>query len=93
MADPSGLPMSLTRFSASVPTGSPEHIWIGPLKQMHGTEVHTRAEWIGLVNQIKGTPVSYDNLRQTIPGTAAHFRPAPGNGSRVRQAPGTRRRK
>jgi hypothetical protein len=84
MASSSVLPMSLTRYSASVPAGSPEHIWLGPLKVLHGTEIHTQAEWAALAGRIKNTPVTYENLRRPVPGTAAKVRPAPGKGIRVR---------
>jgi hypothetical protein len=57
--------MSLARFQADVRLGDPDRIWLGPLRQKHGTEVHTRAEWKGLVETLKAQPVSYENLRRT----------------------------
>jgi hypothetical protein len=68
MAAASGLPMSLDRYGASVPVGSPDRIWLGPLRKFHRVEVHTRTEWEALVAQLKATPVSYDNLRRPAPG-------------------------
>lgn len=64
MADSSGLPMSYARFSATVPVGSAERIWMGPLRTRYGTELHSKSEWLALVEGLKGKPVSYDNLRR-----------------------------
>lgn len=66
MADPSGLQMSFARFSATVPAGNPDHVWMGPLKAMHGREQHTRPEWVSLIATLKARPVSYDNLRRVV---------------------------
>lgn len=67
---PRGLLMSLDRFSASVPVGSVTRIWIGPLRNAHGTEIHSKAEWLGLVEALKSQPVSFDNLRRVAaPGS------------------------
>lgn len=64
MADLSTNPMSFDRFKATVPAGSPEHVWLGPLRQSNGLELHTRGEWTALIETIKSQPVSYDNLRR-----------------------------
>lgn len=64
--------MSLARYQASVPAGSPDHIWLGPLRRSHGTEVHTRAEWQALVATMKTHPVNYENLRR--PAAPGHRR-------------------
>lgn len=62
---PRGLMMSLDRFSASVPVGSTTRIWIGPLRNAHGTELHSKIEWMGLIEALKSRPVSFANLRRS----------------------------
>lgn len=69
MAAVDSVPMSLARYGTTVPVGSSDRIWLGPLKQAHGLEVHTRTEWEALIEVLKTKPVSYDNLRRP---TAAH---------------------
>ena len=62
MANQSGLPMSFARYEASVPKGSPMRAWIGPLRKAHGLEIHTRAEWLALIEELKTRPISFENL-------------------------------
>lgn len=64
MADSSGLPMSYDRFCATVPVGSDNRIWMGPLRNRYGTELHPKSEWMDLIEKLKGQPVSYANLRR-----------------------------
>jgi hypothetical protein len=49
--------ISLSRFAQTIPAGSPEHIWLGPLKAFHGAEKHTASDWRGLIAKLKTQPV------------------------------------
>lgn len=68
MATADSLPMSLTRYGATIPAGSRSRIWLGPLRQAHGVEVHTRMEWEALTETLKAKPVTYDNQRRPTAG-------------------------
>jgi hypothetical protein len=58
-------PMSLTRYEANVPVGSPNRHWLGVLRRSHSTEIHTAAEWQALIDAKKAEPaVTNENLRR-----------------------------
>jgi hypothetical protein len=58
-------PMSLTRYEATVPVGSPNRHWLGPLRRSHGTEIHIAAEWQALIDAMKAEPATgSENLRR-----------------------------
>ncbi len=64
--------MSFARYSATVPAGAPSRVWMGPLKNQHGMEMHTREDWAALIETLKVRPVRYDNLRRVAtPGSGS----------------------
>lgn len=52
-----GVVLSFGRFSQSVKLGDKDHIFLGPLRVLHGKEKHTRADWQKLIEQLKTRPV------------------------------------
>lgn len=50
--------MSLQRFSQMVPLGDPDHVMLGVLKAMHGSEKHTPTEWRALIKYLKSLPAT-----------------------------------
>lgn len=53
----SSVVMAFSRFAQSIPLGDSDHIMLGPLKTLHGTEKHTRADWHSMMQQLKNRPV------------------------------------
>jgi hypothetical protein len=69
MAKVTGLPMSFTRYQASVPLGGPNRIWLSLLRKFHGHETLTAQDWQKRIDALKSKKISYDNLSR--PAVAA----------------------
>lgn len=66
MAD---LVIPLSRFLA-LPSmrGTSDAVYARALEIEHGTEKHTAAEWVGLIDALRNQPVENSALRRAVPG-------------------------
>lgn len=50
--------VSFQRFSQMVNLGDRNHVMLGPLRALHGTEKHTPTQWRQLMEDIKALPAT-----------------------------------
>lgn len=55
---PAEFNISFQRFAQMVKLGEPDHVMLGPLKTLHGTEKHTAIDWWTLLHQLKVQPAT-----------------------------------
>ena len=58
MAQPTEFVMSFHRFAQTIPLGHADHVLLGAVRVLHGSEKHLASEWRALMKVLKAQPAT-----------------------------------